>query len=244
MIRLPRWVLIVLLAISLLFTLAGIGMIATGAEGGWVGFLFFGLCSAIFITQLRPGLLVSRESEPVPVLLQRFPGPLELRMQQRKLIFTLLGAAIFGVIIVYFIRTEQPAPIVAGLLWLCVACLVLSVPFFLYLIIVGGGIRLEADGFRVMQAWRNTFTRWADTGEFAVGSTAILVSYRGDGSEVVIYDDTNAKQSNLASINTSLVGKNSALPDTYGMAAEDLKSLMNGWRERALQSIRPISPPR
>ena len=79
MIRLPRWVLIVLLVISLVFTIAGIAMIATGAEGGWVGFLFFGLCSAIFITQLRPGLLATMgytaflaswlaKHKPIPVL--------------------------------------------------------------------------------------------------------------------------------------------------------------------------------
>lgn len=236
MIRLPRFVLVILLVISLVFTVAGIAMIATGAEGGWVGFLFFGLCSAIFITQLRPGLLVSQKPEPPEILLQRFPGPVELRMQQSKLLFTLLGVFVFGGITAYFIVTERPNPIVAAFLWFCVACLAVSVPFFLFLLIKGGGLRLEAQGFRLAQAWRNTFTRWADTSEFEIGSTAILISYRGDGTAVVTYDDAHAKGGSLASINTSIVGKNSALPDTYGMSAEDLKTLMNGWRERALRT--------
>lgn len=235
MIRLPRWVLVVLLVISLVFTIAGIAMIAAGAEGGWVGFLFFGLCSAIFITQLRPGLLVSQQPEPPEILLQRFPGPVELRMQQSKLVFTLLGVLVFGGITTYFIVTERPNLIVAAFLWFCVVCLAVSIPFFLYLLIKGGGLRLEAEGFRLAQAWRTTFTRWADTSEFDVGSTAILITYRGDGTAVVTYDDANAKGGNLASINTSIVGRNSALPDTYGMSAEDLKTLMNGWRQRALR---------
>jgi hypothetical protein len=243
MIRLPRWVLVVLLVISILFTIAGIAMIAAGAEGGWVGFLFFGLCSAIFVTQLRPDLLVSQKPEPPAVLLRRFPGPVELRMQQFKLMFTLLGVLVFGGITVYFLRTEQPGPVIAAFLWLCVACLAVSVPFFLYLLIKGGGLSLERDGFRVMQAWRTTFTRWADTSDFDVGSTALLISYRGDGMEVVTYDDSEAKGSGLASINASIVGKNSALPDTYGYSAEDLKTLMNGWRERALAPSGFISPP-
>ena len=243
MIRLPRWVLIVLLVISLVFTIAGIAMIATGAEGGWVGFLFFGLCSAIFITQLRPNLLVSQKPEPPEILLRRFPGPVELRMQQSKLVFTLLGVLIFGGITAYFIVTERPNPIVAAFLWFCVVCLAVSIPFFLFLLIKGVGLRLEADGFRLAQAWRNTFTRWADTSEFETGSTALFITYRGDGTAVVTYDDANAKTGSLASINTSIVGKNSALPDTYGMSAEDLKTLMNGWRERALAKNAVTSPP-
>ena len=34
--------------------------------------------------------------------------------------------------------------------------------------------------------------------------------------------------------NVGIVGRNAALPDTYGLSADDLAQLMAQWRERAL----------
>jgi hypothetical protein len=39
----------------------------------------------------------------------------------------------------------------------------------------------------------------------------------------------------LAKINTAIVGRNAALPDTYGQRAEDLARLLEQWRSLGLR---------
>ena len=50
---------------------------------------------------------------------------------------------------------------------------------------------------------------------------------------MVVFDDASRKGT-LASVNVGLTGRNSALPDTYGLSTEDLASIMESWRGRAL----------
>jgi hypothetical protein len=232
--RMPRWVLVVLLIISLVFVLAGIGMVATGAEGGWPGLLFFSICAAIFAAQLWPNLLLSRTPESVDALLQRYPGPVELHVPQRKTLLILVGVIVFAGTCAYYLHKEKPDILIAGFLWFCVAALALSVPFVLYQLIRGASLRLEEDGFRIKQPWKWRFVLWKDTSEFGIGSTALIESHKNDWSTVVTFDNKNIDEGKLSFLNRSIVGRNSALPDTYGLSPEDLQALMNGWRERAL----------
>jgi hypothetical protein len=51
---------------------------------------------------------------------------------------------------------------------------------------------------------------------------------------LVGYNDRTQAQRALARANVGLVGRNSALPDTYGMTVEDLVRLMSLWRRKAL----------
>jgi hypothetical protein len=233
--RFPRWVMGVLFAIGTAFTFIGIGMVATGSDGGWTGLLFFGLCTAIFAAQLWPGLLLSQPSEPPQTLLGRFPGPVELHVPQRKTALILVGVIIFAGVSVSYLYKEQPGALATALLWFCVAALALSVPFIVYQLIRGASLRLEGDGFRIKQPWTWRFVRWKDASEFGIGSTAVIEQVEGDWSTVVTYDDSNLDESKINVLNRSIVGRNSALPDTYGLSAENLQTLMNGWRERALQ---------
>ncbi len=244
MMRLPRWVLLVLLAISVLFTLAGIAMIATGSEGGWPGFLFFGCCSAVFVAQLWPSLLLSQPAEPLDALLQRFAGPVELHVPQRKTALVLVSAIVFAGVCIWFLRTETHGIFVATVMWICVAAALLSLPLLAYQMIRGSSLRLEDDGFRIKQPWRWHFIRWKDTSPFEVVSTTPFESHRGDWSTLVFFDDKAAEGSKLLSFNRRLAGRNSALPDSYGLSPEDLCTLMNKWRERALQTGAAIQPPR
>ena len=234
--RLPRWTMVVLLIISVVFVLAGIGMVVSGAEGGWPGLLFFGACAAVFAAQLWPNLLVTQKPEPVDVLLQRFPGPIELHIPQRKTALIAVGLIIFAGCCAYYLHKEQLNILVAGLLWFCVIVLALSVPFVLYQFIRGASLRLEGDGFRIKQPWKWRFVRWKDASEFGIGSTAIVEQVKGDWSTVVTYDDATIDEGNVSALSRSIVGRNSALPDTYGLSAEDLQTLMNGWRARALRT--------
>lgn len=83
--------------------------------------------------------------------------------------------------------------------------------------------------------------RWKDASEFGIGSTAIVEQVTGDWSTVVTYDHGTIVDGNVSALSRSIVGCNSALPDTYGLPAEDLQTLMNGWRGRALASRQPAS---
>jgi hypothetical protein len=49
---------------------------------------------------------------------------------------------------------------------------------------------------------------------------------------MVVFDDAGVKRSKLGGI---LMGRNSAVPDTYGLSAEELAHIMSRWRERALR---------
>jgi hypothetical protein len=55
-----------------------------------------------------------------------------------------------------------------------------------------------------------------------------------------VYDDVNVSTKRIAKFNVGIVGRNAALPDTYGLSADNLAQLMVQWRERALaRSVRP-----
>lgn len=244
LIRLPRWVLGVLLAIGIIFVIGGAFMVASGAEGGWPALLFFGLCSLIFAVQLWPNLLLAQKPEPIEALLQRFPGPVELHVPQRKTALLLLGVIVFAGVCVSYLYNEPPSAPVSAFLWVCVAVLVLSLPLILYQLIRGASLRLEGDGFRIKQPWKWQFIRWRDVSEFAIGSTAVIEQIKGDWSTVVTFDDATLGDSKIGALNRKIVGRNSALPDTYGRSPEDLQALMNGWCQRALRSDSSISSPR
>lgn len=233
--RLPRWSLVVLFVVSVLFVLVGLAMVITGAEGAWPALLFFGLCAAIFAAQLWPSLLLSQKPESVDALIARYPGPVELHVPQRKTLLVLVGMVIFAGVSLWYLRHEQLSSLGIALLWFCVGALVLTFPFVLYQFIRGASLRLEGDGFRLKQPWKWRFVRWKDASDFGIGSTALIASHKGDWTTLVTFDDANADDSKLAAINRSIVGRNSNLPDTYGLSPEDLQSLMNRWRERALR---------
>jgi hypothetical protein len=236
LIRLPRWVTGVLLAIGIIFTIGGVFMVATGAEGGWMVLLFFGLCSAVFAAQLWPQLLLSQPPEPPQLLLNRFPGPVELHVPQRKTALLLAGIVIFGGTCLYYLYRKPPGALMSGFLWLCIVALVLLFPFVAYQLIRGASLRLEGDGFRIKQPWKWRFVRWRDASAFDVGSTALIEQVEGDWSTVVTYDDRTVEQSRTNWFSRSILGRNSALSDTYGLSAKDLQMLMNGWRDRALRT--------
>ena len=147
-----RWY--ALLAIGIVFTIAGAGMIITGAKHGLAVFLFFGLCTAVFINELWPRLL-SRRPTPPDTLLQRFPGPVELTVGRPKSLFLLIGAAIFGGVSLWMLQHAA--------VWMvrdhrAVArryhvrrghCLLMIV-----LMLRGTSLRLDSEGLQVKHGWR------------------------------------------------------------------------------------------
>ena len=80
-----------------------------------------------------------------------------------------------------------------------------------YQLIVGTQLVLAPDGFTVRSLGRTVTRRWKDVEEFDVFRPSAFMSMVG-----VTYAG----------------GFKSALPDTFGMKANELASLMNEWRAR------------
>ena len=215
-----------LLAVSLLFVAGGVGMVATGAEGGWPTLLFFGFCAAVFVGQLWPGLL-RREGVEAEELLERFPGPVDCAMDIRRMLLLALGAAVFGGVVVRMLLHERVSGPFAWILWGCAGLICLSVPVLVWLAATGGRLRLTGEGFELRHGWTRRFTPWEATSEFEVASIA------PSGSPLVVYDDAGAS-GRLAKANAGITGRNSGLPDSFGWPHEDLAAFLNAWRGRAL----------
>lgn len=215
-----------LLAVSLAFVAAGIGMAATGAEGGWPAILFFGVCAAIAAWQLWPRLIegAPRDAED---LLADFPGPVILRMGRGKPAFLLAATLVFWGVLLWLTLQRPFDPWLTPILWAGVALFGLSLPVLALLLINGASLVLTGEGFEARHVWKRRFAHWRDTGDFAVGE--IPPSY----VPMVVYDDAGASGP-LARANAAITGRNAALSDSYGLSPEDLAWLMNAWRARAL----------
>jgi hypothetical protein len=93
-----------------------------------------------------------------------------------------------------------------------------------------GGLVLDREGFNVTSLYRSHRTRWADADGFVVARLPPR------GTKMVVYDNRALKSCVLAQVSTGISGRNSGLPETYGLKPEALTELMVCWRERALRS--------
>jgi hypothetical protein len=88
---------------------------------------------------------------------------------------------------------------------------------------------LDRDGFEARSMYRGGRTSWRDASGF------ITAKLPPRSYVMVVYDDARHKGGMLASANVALTGRNAGLPDTFGLDPDDLATLMESWRERALQ---------
>ena len=231
----PRPIAYLMLAVSLLFVAAGIGMVATGTEGGWPALLFFGLCAVVFVGQLWPDIL-GREGPGPRDILAKFPGPVELRSDRRKTALLLVGTLVFGGVILWMLLHEPVGTWRSILMWPGVVLCALGAPVIAVLLVRGGSLRLTAEALELRHVRGLHAMPWRDLGLFEVGH--IPPSY----TPMVLYDDASKASGLLAHANAAMLGRNSGLPDSYGMSHEELAQLLNGWRERA--SAQPAEPKR
>lgn len=218
----------VLLGISLLFVAAGVGMIVTGADGGVTTTVFFGVCAAVAVWQLRPDLLES-ESRSAGSLAAQFPGPVILRASVRKLLFLALMAAGFGGVTLWMLLHETQSTAMHLLLWPGVALFLGGVPVLVLTAIRGSALHLDEAGFTVVQLGRSRRVRWHDVSGFEP------VAVAGSGQRLVTFDDASAGETRLGAMNRRLIGRNAGLPDSYGLDPDALASLLTAWRKRAVQ---------
>ena len=113
--------------------------------------------------------------------------------------------------------------------WFCVLFFALCAVVFATNLLPGSAsLTLDTDGFRVKQFYFVRTSRWKNV-------TNIDAGYAPPArAKFVQYNDTQWSGWRLARWETAKMGYNAMLPDTYGMAADDLAALMVQWRERAL----------
>ena len=158
-------------------------------------------------------------------ILSRFPGPVTLYPSRRKWLLVLLVGLVLGAGGVLMLRAGE------WLGWLSLVFFaVVSLTALAAMLPGSSRLRLDKDGFEVRMLFRGSRKRGAETSEF--GAAPIPPS----GQVFVVFDDLTTTHKTLAGISTAIVGRNGALPDTFGLAAEDLAQLMTEWRRRALSS--------
>jgi hypothetical protein len=89
-------------------------------------------------------------------------------------------------------------------------------------------LRLDGDGFEIASMFKRARTPWSDTTGFEVAALPPA------GHKMVVFDEGRAAGGMVAAANAAITGRTSALPDTFGLAPEELAQLMQQWRERAL----------
>ena len=111
--------------------------------------------------------------------------------------------------------------------WFVSAFFGLCTLVFIGLLMPGSAsLTLTREGFHVRSLWRGGFTAWSEVERFGVA--------RLGHRTMVTYDLLDAAGRRKGGYVRRLTGVEAALPDTYGMPAENLARLMNAWRERAL----------
>ena len=111
--------------------------------------------------------------------------------------------------------------------WLCVCFFGLGILVALVSLLPGSNyLELTPSGIEVRTLFRKWFVRWTDVQEFfpVVVSTRRMVGWD--------YSPSYTAQLLGRSISRGLTGIEAALPDTYGLSAEALATLLNEWRAR------------
>jgi len=90
-------------------------------------------------------------------------------------------------------------------------------------------LRIEQEGFTATVLYRGRLTRWTNVSEFQVARMA------RSGQLVLVYDDVSLEAGSHLLSGSRYAGRNSALPSTYGLTAEELMRVLNYWHSRALE---------
>jgi len=166
-----------------------------------------------------------RSGKDTEAILQTIPGPLTLYPSRRKWILMLLGCGVFDAIGIEMVADAAPWGWF-GLIFFGLCTIIAAV----MLLPGAASLELDRDGFQATTLFRRHRTRWQDVTGFEP------VSIPPSMQKMVAYDDVNAAGRPLANLSVAIAGRNSALPDTYGLSAAGLARVMTQWREQALAS--------
>jgi hypothetical protein len=175
----------------------------------------------------------TNSNDAVSALLSTFPGPVRLVPSQGKWLKVLLGCAAFVAIGIWMMRDDATLTKTYGgipaiyMAWGATLFFGLGLIISIVVMLPGAAsLTLRADGFTVRKIFRDRIFSWTDADNFSVFTirTSRLV-----GFNYRLFTNTALGRANVA-----LTGRNAALPDSYGLAEEDLVRLMSLWRVRAL----------
>lgn len=161
-------------------------------------------------------------------LLARYPGPVRLMPSPLKWLGVVAAGLVFVAVGLWLIRLGATNPRVpAWVGWTSVLFFGLVAMVGLVQLIPGASsLTLDATGFEVVKFFRRSRRRWSEVGDFAV--------WRHAGNDLVVFEAARPAPAALASANRALTGRGAGLPDTYGLPAEDLATLLVAWQWRAL----------
>ncbi len=106
--------------------------------------------------------------------------------------------------------------------------------FLCLLLVRPNRLELDDQGFTtVTPLGRRSRVEWHDCGAFRVSRPDVDGSFRAPLR--VEYDTEDTNRNNLALVSQFVAGGSAALPDTYGMSADNLADLLNRYRTAATQ---------
>jgi len=147
---------------------------------------------------------------------------LRLKPSPWRLLLLLAICAAFVVLGASLISKGEPS---VG--WLCAGFFGLGVMIAIVSLLPGSSyLDLSSTGFEIRSLYRKWFVRWTDVQEFY----PVVISNR----RMVGWDYSAAYTAHSLGrkISRGMSGIEAGLPDTYGMSAESLASLLNEWRIR------------
>ncbi len=152
--------------------------------------------------------------------------PLTYRTQPAKKALLALGAAVFVLLGVWLLPRE-PRVALAGIIFFGLCALVGLVN----LLPNSSYLTLTEKGFLFVSLFRKHFVEWSDVQSF------VPVRIQRRSMVGWNYSPEFRGSKRLRSVNSAIAGVEAALPDTYGMPAEQLADLMNQLRDIHARSV-------
>ena len=151
--------------------------------------------------------------------------PITLRTSLRMNLLLLAGSLLFIAAGVWLLG-ERPLIGWASIVFfgLC------AVVFVLQLLPNAAYLQITDEGIIYCALFRRHFIPWGDMADFGVTSIArrIVVGFN--------HAPSYAKQPRLRALNKRTIGYEAALPECYGLPAEELAALLSYWHQRCTSS--------
>jgi hypothetical protein len=154
----------------------------------------------------------------------KFPGPLTLfpsREKAKRSLMILGTCTIIGLVMSFkgaLLGILGAAVFGAGTL----LCVIRQLPG-------ASSLRLDEHGFEVTSHFHKRKYRWSEVTDFSAWTFL--------SNSMVVFKAVKLHLGILGKMNAALAGgRNGFLPDTYGMAADDLVRLMTAWRNSAMNA--------
>ena len=157
------------------------------------------------------------------------PDTLLLRPSNRKWLWTFVGCVVFVILGIFAATADNWLTRLIGSWggWLGACFFGLGAILSLTQLAPGANyLRLARDHFELRKFWRSSRIRWADVEPFL-----IVTMY---GVSVVAWNwKKGATLPSGAAFNRGMTGIDAVLPHGYGPSPDELKDVMNAWRDRA-----------